>query len=246
MAGPETPRGRGFHGALGDSGQVKTADLFPAAPSAADAAELDAPKSDAGFWSTRVAHLPQWLQPNEASALQRTLADEVPWTVHRIRMFGRWVDSPRLSCWMGDPGAAYRYSGVRFEPEPWHPAIRALLPRLEATCDAPFNSVLLNRYRQGGDYMGWHSDDEPELGMEPVIASLSLGVERRFLLRLRADHAVKQAWRLRHGDLLLMRGDCQRVAQHALPKMAGVGGERINLTFRWVDALRAHAARTRA
>lgn len=162
------------------------------------------------------------------------LADEVPWTVHRIRMFGRWVDSPRLSCWMGDPEASYRYSGALFEPAAWHPAVRALLPALEAACGARFNSVLLNRYRHGGDSMGWHSDDEPELGPAPVIASLSLGVARRFLLRMRDDHATKAEFRLRHGDVLVMRGDCQRVAQHALPKMAGVAGERINLTFRWV------------
>lgn len=175
-----------------------------------------------------------FLDAAEAAQLQARLAEDVPWTVHRIRMFGRWVDSPRLSCWMGDPGVAYRYSGALFEPEPWHPAIRALLPLLEAACGAPFNSVLLNRYRNGGDYMGWHSDDEPELGPTPVIASLSLGAPRRFLLRMRAAPSVKTEWRLDHGDLLVMRGDCQRAAQHALPKMAGVKGERINLTFRWV------------
>jgi alkylated DNA repair dioxygenase AlkB len=153
-------------------------------------------------------------------------------------MFGRWVDSPRLSCWMGDPEARYRYSGALFEPEPWHPAIAQLLPRLELACGVRFNSVLLNRYRHGRDSMGWHSDDEPELGPEPVIASLSLGEPRRFLMRMRADHAMKAEWRLAHGDLLVMRGDCQRVAQHALPKMAGVSGERINLTFRRVDPAR--------
>jgi len=113
-------------------------------------------------------------------------------------------------------------------------AIHALLPALEAACAAPFNSVLLNRYRSGAEHMGWHADDEPELGPEPVIASLSLGAERRFLLRLRAEPAIKQEWRLGHGDLLLMRGDCQRVAQHALPKMVRVADERINLTFRRV------------
>jgi alkylated DNA repair dioxygenase AlkB len=176
-----------------------------------------------------------FLDGAEATALQARLVAEVPWTVHRIRMFGRWVDSPRLSCWMGDPGVAYRYSGALFEPTPWHAALRDLLPPLEAACGAPFNSVLINRYRNGGDHMGWHSDDEPELGPAPVIASLSLGEARRFLLRMKADHATKLEIRLRHGDLLVMRGDCQRVAQHALPKMAGAAGERINLTFRWVN-----------
>lgn len=186
-------------------------------------------------WAGRVATRPGWLPPAEAEALMGPLFEEVLWTVHRIRMFGRWVDSPRLSCWMGDPEAAYRYSGALFEPEPWHPAIRALLPALQAACGARFNSVLLNRYRHGRDSMGWHSDDEPELGPEPVIASLSLGAERRFLLRMKADHAIKAAFRLQHGDLLVMRGDCQHVAQHALPKMARAAGERINLTFRWVN-----------
>ena len=190
----------------------------------------------AGPWSGRVAHRPGWLSAPEADALLVRLRDEVPWTVHRIRMFGRWVDSPRLSCWMGDPDVRYRYSGALFEPEPWHPAIRALLPRLEAACGAPFNSVLINRYRHGGDYMGWHSDDEPELGAEPVIASLSLGAARRFVMRVKSDHATKAEWRLAHGDLLVMRGDCQQVAQHALPKMAVVQNERINLTFRNVGA----------
>jgi alkylated DNA repair dioxygenase AlkB len=185
-------------------------------------------------WGERVAVHPAWLAPDAADALQRRLAAEVPWSVHRIRLFGRWVDAPRLSCWMGDPGAAYRYSGALFQPVPWHPALRALLPRLEAFCGARFNSVLLNRYRDGRDAMGWHSDDEPELGPEPVIASLSLGAPRRFLLRLKADPARRAEWRLAHGDLLLMRGDCQRVARHALPRMAGVRGERINLTFRWI------------
>lgn len=190
--------------------------------------------STADLWAHRVEHHPGWLPAAEAEVLQAWLSREVPWTVHRLRMFGRWVDSPRLSCWMGDPGASYRYSGRSFVPEPWHPAIHALLPALEAACAAPFNSVLLNRYRSGAEHMGWHADDEPELGPEPVIASLSLGAERRFLLRLRAEPAIKQEWRLGHGDLLLMRGDCQRVAQHALPKMVRVADERINLTFRRV------------
>ena len=195
----------------------------------------DDPRPPDGPWEGRVEARPGWLPSDRAAALAGRLVDEVPWTVHRIRMFGRWVDSPRLSCWMGDPEAAYRYSGALFEPAAWHPAVRALLPALEAACGARFNSVLLNRYRHGGDSMGWHSDDEPELGPAPVIASLSLGVERRFLLRMKNDHATKAEFRLRHGDLLVMHGDCQRVAQHALPKMAGVAGERINLTFRWVN-----------
>jgi alkylated DNA repair dioxygenase AlkB len=175
-----------------------------------------------------------WLAAADADALQRTLREDVPWEVHRIRMFGRQVDSPRLSCWMGESGARYRYSGTDFVPVPWHAALSTLRNRLAAFCGTPFNSVLLNRYRDGEDGMGWHSDSEPELGPEPLIASLSLGADRRFLLRQRKDHARKAEVVLGHGDLLVMAGTTQIHYQHALPKSARVHGERINLTFRLI------------
>lgn len=181
-----------------------------------------------------VRHLPGWLLPAHANALQVALQDGIPWEVHRIRMFGRWVDSPRLSCWIGDPDARYRYSGADFLPHAWPAILLPLRDRLQAQCDARFNSVLLNRYRDGRDSMGWHSDDEPELGAEPFIASLSLGTPRRFLLRRRDDPARKVEFLLGHGDLLLMGGTTQRYYQHALPKSTRVEGERINLTFRWI------------
>lgn len=177
-----------------------------------------------------------WLAAADATALERTLREAVPWEVHKIRMFGRQVDSPRLSCWMGDAGARYRYSGTDFLPAPWHPALLPLRDRLATFCAAPFNSVLLNRYRDGDDGMGWHSDNEAELGPAPVIASVSLGAARRFLLRRRDDHARKAELELGHGDLLLMAGQTQRHYQHALPKSARPLAERINLTFRWINA----------
>ncbi|HEO8482245.1 TPA: alpha-ketoglutarate-dependent dioxygenase AlkB [Stenotrophomonas maltophilia] len=181
-----------------------------------------------------VRHLSGWLPAGTATALLLALQMEVPWEVHRIRMFGNWVDSPRLSCWIGDPQARYRYSGAEFVPHPWPPALQAMRERLQAEGLGRFNSVLLNRYRGGGDYMGWHSDDEPELGAAPVIASLSLGAARRFLLRRRDDPARKAEYLLGHGDLLVMAGQTQQFYQHALPKMARVQDERINLTFRWI------------
>lgn len=177
-----------------------------------------------------------WLSRDTADILQRTLRDDVPWEVHKIRMFGRQVDSPRLSCWMGDPAARYRYSGTEFVPEPWHPALLPLRDQLGEFCGHAFNSVLLNRYRDGDDGMGWHSDNEPELGPAPVIASLSLGAARRFLLRRRDDHAKKAEVLLDHGDLLVMGGQTQRHYQHSLPKSARPLAERLNLTFRWINA----------
>lgn len=190
-----------------------------------------------------VQHLSDWLPAAQADALMHALLTRVPWETHRIRMFGRWLDSPRLSCWMGDAEAHYRYSGADFAPHPWAPAVQELRERLQLACDGRFNSVLLNRYRDGRDSMGWHSDDEPELGATPLIASLSLGASRRFLLRRRDDPAQKVEYLLGHGDLLLMRGHCQRDYQHALPKTARVSGERINLTFRQIAAVPRRAGR---
>jgi alkylated DNA repair dioxygenase AlkB len=174
-----------------------------------------------------------WLAPAEADALLAELRDSVPWETHVIRLFGREVASPRLSCWIGDPGASYVYSRTRFQPRPWPAALAALRPRLEQACGATFNSVLANLYRDGRDAMGWHSDDEPELGPEPVIASLSLGAPRRFVFRPKPSRGPAALdLELPHGSLLRMAGATQRRYQHALPRMARVHAPRINLTFR--------------
>jgi alkylated DNA repair dioxygenase AlkB len=188
-----------------------------------------------------VALLPQWLPAEEAEAIFAALHTTIPWETHRLRLFGREVDAPRLSCWIGDPGASYVYSGTRFEPHPWSPMLASLRDRLQQTCDAPFNSVLANLYRDGGDSMGWHSDDEPELGLEPLIASLSLGAERRFRLRRRLPRAVKPSPAdtvnlvLPPGSVLRMAGATQRLYRHDLPKTRMVVAPRINLTFRWIE-----------
>ena len=181
---------------------------------------------------------PDWLPEAEADALFVALAAAIPWERHRLRLFGREIDAPRLSCWIGDPGAVYTYSHVRFEPRPWLPALAALRARLETTCGARFNSVLANLYRDGCDSMGWHSDDEPELGPEPLIASISLGGVRRFRLRAR-DGSAGLTLALTHGSLLLMAGATQRLYRHDLPKTRAVVTPRINLTFRYVHGARA-------
>lgn len=195
----------------------------------------------------------EWLPTPAADALFQALREQVPWEMHRIRLFGREADSPRLSCWIGDPGASYAYSGRRHEPHPWPEALGPVRERVSAACDVAFNSVLANLYRDGRDAMGWHRDDEPELGPRPVIASLSLGASRRFLVKpVAATRAAADAARgthgaasprvrtrataieLRHGSLLVMRGETQRRYRHALPRTAITKGPRINLTFRRV------------
>ena len=185
---------------------------------------------------------PAFLQAEEADALLAALSAEIPWEQHRIRLYGREHASPRLSCWIGDPDAAYTYSRTRFEPRPWPPALQAVRARVEAAAGVAMNSVLANLYRDGADHMGWHADDEPELGPQPVIASLSLGATRRFVLRHRRDPGRKAAIDLTHGSLLVMAGDLQANWQHALNKTARPVGPRVNLTFRRLVALSRQVA----
>ena len=171
----------------------------------------------------------------DAQAAQRwfeQLETEIPWERHRLRLFGREIDAPRLSCWIGDPDALYRYSGTRFVPHPWTPACSELRKILSALCGENYNSVLCNLYRSGRDSMGWHSDDEPELGAQPNIASLSFGASRRFRLRHRRDPASRLEIELASGSLLLMAGATQENYRHDLPKTTRNVGARINLTFR--------------
>ena len=180
-------------------------------------------------------YAPEWLPVDLADELFATLRQSVPWETHRIRLFGRWVDSPRLSCWIGDAEAAYTYSGTRFEPHPWPAELQALRCQLANELGCEFNSVLANRYRDGRDCMGWHSDNEASLGLKPTIASVSLGGTRRFVLKHRQG-TPKIELALPHGSLLLMAGETQTHYQHALPRTAKPVGERINLTFRRIQA----------
>jgi alkylated DNA repair dioxygenase AlkB len=177
---------------------------------------------------------PTFLGAVDADAALAALRSEIPWEQHRIRLYGREHASPRLSCWIGDAGAHYTYSRTRFEPRPWTPALDAVRAKVQAACGARFNSVLANLYRDGADGMGWHADDEPELGPEPVIASLSLGAPRAFAFRDRAERRQRIKLELPHGSLLLMSGPTQALYQHALPKTARPLPARLNLTFRWI------------
>jgi alkylated DNA repair dioxygenase AlkB len=168
-----------------------------------------------------------------ADELLARLIAEIPWRQESISLFGRTHMQPRLICWMGDPGCAYAYSGKRHEPEPWHPLAAGLRTRAEQLTGATFNAVLLNLYRNGADSMGFHADDEPELGQRPVIASLSFGAERTMHFQHRHDqmfptHRVP----LPDGSLLVMRGDTQANWRHAIPKTRKTVGPRVNLTFR--------------
>jgi alkylated DNA repair dioxygenase AlkB len=170
----------------------------------------------------------------EALDLFQELRDGIDWRQEEVLIFGRRQLVPRLVAWHGDPGARYTYSGTPHEPMPWTPALERVRGRVQALAGCEFNSVLLNLYRDGRDGMGWHADDEPELGPNPVIASVSLGAVRRFRLRHRRRRHQKVDIPLPNGSLLLMSGATQHHWVHSVPKTAVVVGERINLTFRRV------------
>jgi alkylated DNA repair dioxygenase AlkB len=174
-----------------------------------------------------------WIAPQESDGLYAWLLHELAWHEESIRLFGCQLKVPRLVAWYGNEGARYRYSGVDHHPLPWTPCLLSLKQRLEAYCGRRFNSVLANHYRTGQDSMGWHSDDEPELGSEPWIASLSLGAERRFKLRHRSRPGTLDI-PLGNGSLLLMGGALQQDYQHCVPKTRVAVAGRINLTFRLI------------
>lgn len=160
------------------------------------------------------------------------LQKKIAWRTEKISLFGRSMQMPRLVAWQGD--RPYTYSGHTHPPAQWSPEVLSIKKVVDDLAGARFNAVLLNYYRDGRDSMGWHSDDERSLGLEPLIASVSLGAERVFQVRRRDDHRERFSFLLPHGSCLVMAGAMQRYWQHALPKTAKPVGARVNLTFRRV------------
>jgi len=183
---------------------------------------------ETGAW---VDYLPCWIGKTEADRILAALRDELRWEHREIVMFGRRVLQPRLIAWAGALG--YRYSGQTLEPREATPTTAGLLTRVGEAAAVPFNHVLLNRYRDGADSIGLHADDEPELGRDPIVATLSLGATRTFVLKpRRAGLGASRTLEVEHGSLLVMGGTCQRHYVHGVPRHAGATGERISLTFR--------------
>lgn len=180
-------------------------------------------------------YFPQWLDAAEAAELFTQIKQQVEWEQSTLRLYGNNIKIPRLNAWYGDKHCSYAYSGSQLSLRPWLPVLDELRQRLQTLAQSSLNSVLVNLYRDGNDSVAWHSDDEPELGRNPLIASISLGVEREFHLRHRYKKTIKpQKLLLAHGSLLLMSGELQHHWQHQIPKVKGLAGERINLTFRHV------------
>lgn len=177
---------------------------------------------------------PDWLDAATADDWLRRLVEETPWQQPEVLLFGRYHPVPRLLAWYGDREASYCYSGMTHQPLPWTPLLSEIRQRLVDSLGQPLNGVLLNYYRDGQDSMGWHSDDERELGSEPLVASLSLGGERRFDLRRKGSTRIEHSLQLAHGSLLVMSGQTQHHWQHQVAKTRKPCAPRLNLTFRLI------------
>lgn len=192
---------------------------------------LDLPDAD-------IEYSPEFIKPDLAWQLYERLLTQTQWRQERINLYGKTHNVPRLSCWIADAGLSYAYSNMTMHPVDWSAELLEVKLQIEDSLKIgsgahSFNSVLLNHYRDGQDSNGWHSDNEPELGSKPVIASISLGGGRDFHLHHKKNKALRKSIHLEHGSLLLMRGTTQHCWQHHIPKRANADS-RINLTFRTI------------
>lgn len=160
----------------------------------------------------------------------------IKWKHDNIKIYGKIIPLPRLTSWYGDPGKSYSYSGINSQPNTWNKGLLYIKEKIEEISFDKFNSVLLNWYRNGEDYLSWHADDEKELGTNPVIASVNFGETRDFVIRRNDDPSKKIVIPLKHGTLLIMRGEIQNFWQHSVPKRKKIQGSRFNLTFRKISS----------
>lgn len=199
---------------------------------------LAAVNAEASVIAIPDAHLqffPAAFTTAEADQLYEQCLHTLPWRQDDIVIAGRRMPIPRLQNWFGDPGMRYSYSGIHLSPVPWTDALLQVRARVESLCGQHFNALLANCYRDGKDSVGWHSDDEPELGKQPVIASVSFGATRTFEMRHLCNRALKTLrLPLHHGSVLIMSGTTQQFWRHQIPKESGVALPRINLTLRHI------------
>ncbi len=172
-----------------------------------------------------------FLSEERANIYFEKLADNINWVNDEVVMFGKKLVLSRKMAFYGDNNVSYIYSKIQRKALEWNSDLVEIKSKVELKSQDGFNSCLLNYYHDGNEGMGWHSDDEKELGINPVIASLSLGTERKFLFKHKLTHAKVEVV-LKHGSLMLMRGSIQHHWLHSLPKSKKIQKPRINLTFR--------------
>jgi len=179
-----------------------------------------------------IQYYPSFFSSEESSAYFKILMNETPWQQDDIKLFGKTYAQPRLTALYGENEKPYGYSGITMLPKPFSKTLLEIKEKIETVIPASFTTVLLNLYRDGSDSNGWHSDDEKELGRNPVIASVSFGTPRVFQLKHKKDKTLKHKILLEDGSLLLMQGTTQELWKHQIAKSKKVVAPRINLTFR--------------
>lgn len=179
-----------------------------------------------------IIYYPQFFDKEEADSIFTQLLNDIPWQQDDIKVFGKIHPQPRLTALFGNEGKPYSYSNITMQPHSWNLLLQKLKTQIEAVAETSFTTVLLNQYRDGKDSNGWHADNEKELGINPIIASVSFGAERTFHLKHNTIANLKKSIVLQHGSLLLMKGSTQHFWKHQIPKTAKPIGPRINGTFR--------------
>ena len=179
-----------------------------------------------------IEYYEEFLKAEKANAYLNKFLKLDSWRHDKIKLFGREIYQPRLTALFGESGKNYTYSGLEMIPETFTKELIEIKDQCEEISHTSYNVCLANLYRDGKDSMGWHSDDEKELGKHPIIASVSLGAERIFHLKHKKDKTARHKIRLQHGSLLIMKGTTQEFWKHQLPKTQQSIGPRINLTFR--------------
>ncbi len=182
------------------------------------------------------SYFPKYLDNSSSDKLLETLLERNQWEREIFKIYGKSISAPRLTSWFSDPMVSYRYSGKKRIGKSFTPELFQLRQILNAHLNVHFNFVLANFYRDGKDYVGWHADDEPDLGTRPLIASISLGESRRFRVR-HNSRKVTESIDLVHGSLLIMRGQSQSHFKHCLAKTKRLVNSRINLTFRTIQSI---------
>ena len=173
----------------------------------------------------------KFINTSDADRIFSSALNEIPWETSTIKMYGKELPIPRLQCWIGDPGCEYAYSGKSLQRYDFFEPLIEIRSLIQNQLGIYFNSVLANLYRNGNDSMGFHADDEPELGNNPVIASLSLGEERPLIFQNK-DKAETKTFDQPHGSLMLMKGATQSAWKHGIRKSKKISEPRINFTFR--------------
>ncbi len=176
-------------------------------------------------------HISSFFDSKIADNYLDVFKSRIQWKQESMNMYGKKVLFPRLTSWYGESDKAYSFSGIKLNPNPWIDELIEIKKMIEPLCEVEFNSVLLNLYRDGNDSISWHTDAEKELGINPIIASVNFGAERKF--QIRHNHSLEtHDIILKHGSLLIMRGELQHYWKHQVPKQINITKERINLTFR--------------